>query len=59
MNNFGAKVIICYVLFVLLFGIVECFFKVMKGNDSKCTMIEVTFFITGFIALFSFVKFIF
>lgn len=59
MNNFGAKAIICYVFFVLLFGILECFFKVMKGNDSKYTMIEVTFFITGFIALFSFVKFIF
>ena len=56
MNNFGAKVIICYVLFVLLFGIIECFLKVI--ND-KYTMLEVTFFITGFIALFSFVRFIF
>lgn len=59
MNNFGAKVIICYVLFVLLFRIVECFLKVINDKDNKYTMLEVTFFITGFIALFSFVRFIF
>ena len=47
MNNFGAKVIICYVL------------KVINDKDNKYTMLEVTFFITGFIALFSFVRFIF